>query len=91
MMLRFHRLIKIQKRNLVLMLTVGTVAAACAPKPELPPLQPAADMCALYRSYAYSAAAAAVESIDSLRSHVANEAAFSQKCLLDPNRKGGPR
>lgn len=70
--------------------------AACAAKPELPPIPPAADMCALYSSYRYSAAAAAVETPDALDKHNANERIHYDRCVtnspkLDPDRKGGPR
>lgn len=70
--------------------------SACASKPELPPLPPAADMCSLYSSYRYSPAAAAVETNDALDKHNANESVFYDRCItnnpkLDPERTGGPR
>ena len=73
-----------------------SLCACAGAKPELPPLPPAADMCALYSSYRYSAAAAAVEHPDALDKHNANEFVFYDRCVtnspkLDQDRKGGPR
>lgn len=87
---RFNQLINAHFRLAFIGISILPLMA-CASK-DLPPLPPAADMCALYRSYTYAPAAAAVESIDSLRSHVANEAAFQMKCLApNPTTPGGPR
>lgn len=78
-------------RALLPLLFVLTTAMAC-PKEELPPLPPAADMCALYSSYRYGAAAAAAEAPDALDKHNANEAVFMQRCLLgDRSKSLGPR
>jgi hypothetical protein len=77
-------------------IAAATMVAACTAKPELPPLPPTADGCALYSSYNYSPAAAAVESLDAITKHHSNEAWFYQHCVadhpaLDPKRSGGPR
>jgi len=65
--------------------------SGCA-KQELPPLPPAADMCALYSSYRYSPAAAQVEELSALRAHASNEEIFANKCLLgDRSKSLGPR
>lgn len=66
--------------------------AACASKPEISPPLPVADLCSHYRSFTYGKEAAAVESLDALRSHVSNEAVFSEKCLAHNSATpGGPR
>lgn len=73
------------------LVVAGTLLAGCSkePPPILPPQEPS--LCALYSSFRYSPAAAAVEAPDALDKHIANERAFHEKCLIDPDRKGGPR
>lgn len=70
--------------------------AACAAKPELPPLPPTADLCTFYTPWYLSAPAAAVEAEANLRTHAANNLGHYEKCVanhpaLDPKRSGGPR
>lgn len=70
-------------------LSLALGACAKEPPPVLPPQEPS--LCALYSSFRYSPAAAAVEALDALDKHNANERAFHEKCLIDPDRTGGPR